>query len=114
MTPNGVYLRMIGSTKAPHWLPFFILDKLLLQEIDYQTHTNGVFASLIKAIKGVWPRFTLSTKVCRMKNIKQVKEEVSILSSFKFKETSFRRHDPEGLLKRHLKQINFIWPYAHK
>ena len=48
MTPDGVYLRMIGSTKAPHWLPHFIPDKLLLQEIAYQTHINGVSASLIK------------------------------------------------------------------
>ena len=49
-----------------------------------------------------------------MENIKQAKSEVSVLSSFKFRETSFRRHDPKGLLKSHLKQINFIWPYAHE
>jgi hypothetical protein len=40
-----------------------------------------------------------------MENIKKSKEEVSILSSFKFRETSFRRHDPEGLLKRHLRKL---------
>ena len=49
-----------------------------------------------------------------MENTKQGKEEVSVLSSFKFRETSFKRHHPEGLLKRHLKQINFIWTYAHE
>lgn len=49
-----------------------------------------------------------------MENIKQAKEEVTVLYSFKFRETSFRRHDPEDLLKRHVKQINFIWPYAHE
>ena len=53
-----------------------------------------------------------SGTIWSMENIKQAKEEVSVLSSFKFREASFRRHDPEGLLKRHLKQINFIWPYA--
>ena len=64
MTPDGVYLRMIGMTKAPHWLPHFIPDKLLLQEIDYQTHINGVSSTLIKAREGAWPPFPLSTKVC--------------------------------------------------
>jgi hypothetical protein len=49
-----------------------------------------------------------------MDNIKQDKEEFSILSSFKFREASFRRHDTEGLLNRNLKKINFIWPYAHE
>lgn len=73
-----------------------------------------VSASLIKVRKGAWPPFPLSTKVCKMDNIKQAKEEASVLSSFKFREASFRRHGPKGLLKRHLKQINFIWPYAHK
>lgn len=49
-----------------------------------------------------------------MENVKQAKEEVSVLYSFKFVETSFRRHDHKGLLRRHLKKINFIWPYAHE
>ena len=83
MNSDGVYLRMIGIPKDPHWLPDFILDKFLLQEIAYQTHINGVSSSLIK--------------VCKMENVKQAKEECSVLSSFKFIETSFRRHDHEGL-----------------
>ena len=70
MTLDGVYLRMIGRTKDPYWLPYFILYKFLLQEIAYQTHINGVSTSLIKARKGSWPPFPLSTKVCRMDNIK--------------------------------------------
>lgn len=112
MTPDGVYMRMINITKDPHWIPHFIPYKLMLQEIAYQTHINNLSASLIKSRKGAWPPFSLSTKVCRMENIKPAKGEVSIISSFKFREEIFRRHDLEGLLKRHLKQINFIWPYA--
>ena len=30
MTPAGVYIRNIGSTKPPHWLPHFVPDSLLL------------------------------------------------------------------------------------
>ena len=99
MTPDGVYLRMIGSTKAPHWLPHFIPDKVLLQEISYQTHTYVVSSSLTKSRKGAWTPFPLSTKMCRVENIKQAKEEVNVLSPFKFRETSFKIHDPEGLLE---------------
>ena len=31
MTPAGVYIRIVGSTKPPHWLPHFVPDSLLLQ-----------------------------------------------------------------------------------
>ena len=36
MTPDGVYIRILGGTKAPHWLPHFVPDTLLLQEIAYE------------------------------------------------------------------------------
>jgi len=46
MTPDGVYIIIVSSTKDLHWLPHFLLDTLLLQEIAYQTYVNGVAASL--------------------------------------------------------------------
>ena len=101
MTPDGVYIRIKGSTKAPHWLPHFILDTLLLEEITYQTYVNGVVASLRKNKKGLWPPFLLSTRVCKIEKFKQTKDEVSVLAS-KFRELPFRRHDPQGKLKEHL------------
>ena len=61
MTPDEVYIRIGGSTKAPHWLPHFVPDTLLLQEIYYQTYVNGVVASLHRNKKGLWPSFPLST-----------------------------------------------------
>ena len=35
MTPDGVYIRVIGSTKATNWISHFIPNKLLLQEMAY-------------------------------------------------------------------------------
>ena len=35
MTPIGVYIWISGSTKPPHWLPHFVPDSLLFQEISY-------------------------------------------------------------------------------
>ena len=61
MSRDGVYIRISGRTKAPHWLPHFVLGTLLLQEIVYQTYVNGMVASLHKAKKGIWPPFPLST-----------------------------------------------------
>ena len=89
MTPDGVYIRISGTTKAPHWLPHFVPDTLLLQEMAYHTYVNGVASSLHKAKKGLWPPFPLSMGVHKIEDFKQAKEEVGTFSSFKFKEVSF-------------------------
>ena len=85
MAPNGVYIRIIGSTKSPHWLPHFIPDKLLLQEMAYETCINGVSASFLKAKKGPWSPFPFSTRMCRIEKSKQAKDEVNVFPSFKLK-----------------------------
>ena len=59
MTSDGVYIKISGSTKAPHWLPHFVPDTLLLQEIYYETYVNGVDASLHRAKNSIWPSFSL-------------------------------------------------------
>ena len=109
-----VYLRIAGSTKPPHWLPHFSPDSLLLQEVAYQIFINGVVASLHKHKKGVWSQFPLITQVGKIENFKQAREEVSILSSYKFQEVSIRRHDPQEKLKKHLQQVGFQWSYSHE
>jgi hypothetical protein len=50
----------------------------------------------------------------KMENFKQAREEVIILSSYKFQEVSFRRHDPQEKLNEHLQQVGFQWSYSHE
>ena len=106
--------RIASSTRPPNWLPHLVLNYLLLQEISYQTYVNGVVASLHQNKKGIWPLFQFITPVCKIKNFKQAKEEVSVLASYKFKEVTFGRHDPQGKLKEHLEQVVFLWSYSHE
>lgn len=114
MTPTRVYIRIAGSTKPPHWIPHFVPDSLLLQEVAYQTFINGVAASLHKHKKGIWPQFSLIKLVGKIENFKQAREEVNILSYYKFQQVSFRRHDPQEKLKEHLQQVGFQWSYSHE
>ena len=58
MTLDGAYIRILGSSKAPYWLPHFVLDKLLLQELAYQIHIHGVATSLHKEKKGCLASFS--------------------------------------------------------
>ena len=89
MTSDRVYIGVSGSTKAPHWFTHFVPDTLLLQEIAYQTYVHGVVASLHIEKKGFCPQFPLSMGVYNIKNFKQAKEQVSILSFFRLKEVTF-------------------------
>ena len=115
MTPDiGVYIKISCTTKDPHWLGHFIPNTLLLQVIAYQAYVNGVDASIHKVKKGIWPPFPLSTRVNKIENFKKDKEEVGTLSSFRFKDVTFQRHDPQGKIKEHLQKIGFTWNYAHE
>ena len=89
MTPDGVYIRIVGITKPSHWLPHFLLDTPLVQEMAYQTYVNGVAASLHQNKKRIWPSFPLITKVNKIENFKHAKDEVCVLTSYKFKEVTF-------------------------
>ena len=80
----------------------------------YQTYVNGVVASLHRNKKGLWPSFPLSTKFCKIENFKQAKDEVGMLTSYKLREVTFRRHDPQGKMKEHLQHVGFIWSYSHE
>ena len=113
MIMSGVYIRIAGSTKPPHWLPHFVLDSLLLQEISYQTFINGLAAPLHKHKKGLSPQFPLITPMWKIETFKQAKDEANLLSSFKFQEVSYIRQDPKGELKEHLQQVGFQWSYSH-
>ena len=114
MTLDIVYIRISGSTKPPHWLPHLVPDTLLLQEIYYQPSMNGVVASLHRNKKGPFPPFPLITQVCKIENFKQAKDEVGVLTSYKLKEVTFRRHDPQDKLKEHLQKVGFIWSYSYE
>ena len=78
------------------------------------TFINGVATSLHKHKKGLWPQFPLMTPMCKIENFNQAGDEANLLSSYKFQEVSFRRHDPQGKLKEHLQQVGFQWSYSHE
>ena len=89
-----MYVRIVDNTNPLHWLPHLVPNTVLLQEIPYQTYVNVVAASLHWNKKGLWPLFPLSTKVCKIENFKHARDEVGVLTSYKFREVTFRRHDP--------------------
>ena len=54
-----------------------------------KTYINSVSTSLLKSTKVPWPPFPFSTRMYKIENAKQEKDEVNVLSSFKFREVKF-------------------------
>ena len=71
-------------------------------------------ASLHRNKKGLWPQLPLMTLVCKVENFKKAREEVNVISSYKFIEVSFRIHDPSGKLREHLQKVGIKWSYSHE
>jgi hypothetical protein len=55
----GTNIRVYNTTIYPHLLPKFILVRLALPEIAYQTLVDGVGANLKGENKMIWPPLTL-------------------------------------------------------
>ena len=53
------YIQVFGFTKFPHVFPKFILDKLVIQKIAYQSYLHGFGSSIAKDKKSPWPTLPL-------------------------------------------------------
>jgi hypothetical protein len=51
------YIRVYGNTRAPHLLPCYVPDKLLIREIAFQTMGTGITSLLLGSSKKLWPTF---------------------------------------------------------
>jgi hypothetical protein len=47
---HGTYIRVYGAMKGPHLLPWFVSNKLVLQEVAYQTiiHESEEYSTEIR------------------------------------------------------------------
>lgn len=54
------YIRVSGRIASPHVLPLYVLDKLMTQEIAYQTcGVGGMSRELKDKKKAIWPQFLM-------------------------------------------------------
>jgi hypothetical protein len=71
---HDTYIRVYGAMKPPHLLPWFVPDKLVLQEVAYHTIIHGVGGMLYQLKKAIWNLFPLYVGNYFFKNIKKAKQ----------------------------------------
>jgi hypothetical protein len=99
---HHTYIRIYGAMKPTHLLPRFVPDKLVLQEVAYQTIMHGVRGMLYRLKKAIWSPFPLCIGNYFFENTKQAHTKVDILFSYHFGEERFKRHDHENIVKENL------------
>jgi hypothetical protein len=68
---HGTYIRIFGAMKPPHLLPHFIPDKLVIQEVAYQTIINGAGGIFYTSKKAIFPPLPLYIGNYFIENTKQ-------------------------------------------
>ena len=53
------YIRVYGSNDT-HMFPKVMLDRLVLEEISFQTVTEGIYKKCVAPKRKVWPRFPIA------------------------------------------------------
>jgi len=67
---RSTYISIYGATKAPHLLPRYAPDRLVIRKIAYQTILHGFNASLIKDHKNVPTLFYLHRVLWVARNLR--------------------------------------------
>jgi hypothetical protein len=108
-----IYIRVFGTTGAPHLFPIYVLDQLVLGEICYQTILQGYNATLVKDKKWYFIPYGFHISLCMVKDITHAKQLGLGQLEFWFQTGRFRKHNPKGLVLQHVSQVSSHWPYSH-
>jgi len=94
-----------GAIGAPHILPTYVLDRLVLGEICYQTILQGFNASLVKYKKRDFIPYGFQLGYYFVKYTTQVKQEGLSHLENRFMIGRYHKHDPKDLVSKHVWQV---------
>ena len=99
------YIWIWGSNTV-HLLARIVPDRMVVQEIAFQTVIDGVFPKLAAAKRKCWPKFPLNLGFFTLQNSTHV-------AKMNLEEALKRMHDPKALLANHFVQEHTKIAYAH-
>ena len=107
------YIMVFGSN-ATHMLPKVVPDKLVLEDISFQTVTEGIYKKCAAPKRKVWPKFPITLGYLSIPTSTWESELSDHIVSLKLGFASKRKHDPKGIIDLHLRQNHFKIGYAHE
>ena len=113
MGESFTYIRVYGSNTT-HMFPKVIPDRLVLEEISFQTIIEGIYKKCVAPKRKVWPRFPITLGSLSVPSSTWASELSDHIMSLKLVFSCKRQHDPKGIVDLHLKQNHFNAGYAHE
>ena len=107
------YIRVYGRNIA-HMLPKFVPDRLVLEEISFQTVTEGIYKKCATPKRKVWPRFPITLGSLSVPTSTWASDLCDHIVSLKLGFARKRQHDPKGIVDLHLKLNHFKTGYVHE
>lgn len=99
---SRVYFHIHGSMKALHQLPHYILDRIMLLKIVYQTYVWGFEVAMTRKKIITWIKLPLQVGCYKIEIMKQVVAETEIFGVYQLGALHFYRHHPKGTIKNFL------------
>jgi hypothetical protein len=107
------YIRVFRPTGAPHLLPIYVPNRVVLGKIFYQTILQGYNATLVKDKKRDFIPYGFHIGFYMVKYTAHAKQKGISQLEFRFQTGQFHKHDPKGLVLQHASQVSSCWSYAH-
>jgi hypothetical protein len=107
------YIRVYGTTGAPHLLPYFVPDHLLMRDISYQTMGSGVTSLLLISNKNIWPIFPIHIGNYTISNGPHERKEEEILQELHLCLGEPKGHDPHELAVSHVRSVGLTHSNIH-
>ena len=105
---------MVYGRNTAHMFPKVMLDRLALEEISFQTVTEGIYKKCVAPKRKVWPRFPITLGSLSVSTSTWELELSDHIMSLKLGFASKRKHDPKGIFDLHMRQNNFKTGYVHE
>ena len=105
---------IISGGNIVHMLPKIVLDRLVIEEVSFQTIIEWVYKKLVGPKRKGWPKFPLNLGLLVIPTSTWATVLSDHIVSLKLSFDSKRKHDPKGFLDTHFKKNHVKSGYIHE
>ena len=99
---------------APHLLPKYVPNKLLLKEFTIQLFEIGQTTDLIRRKLKAWPELSVPVGPYQLLNHGHTVKELEGYLDYRWLPNTIQHHDPKGLIAAYFRRLGLTTTYRHE
>lgn len=108
------YICLAGIMVAPHLLPRYVHDKLLLKKFSFQLFEIDQTIDLLRRKLKAWPKLPIPVGPYQILNHGHAMKELEGYLDYIWLPGTICRHNPKGLIVAHLRRLGLTTSYKHE